>query len=152
MCLINANKSYLSTPFSFHLCFLDISSPPPHAPYKARYIILIRRHLCISPGWHLCLPPFAFSYRDLGQVGISCGWAAVEGEQEFLNWNDLGWQSNQKHDSQPYGNSATKPAWKKRVCKNDVRSIPGLKDDPSERFISKNPHKAEQSSQSDKSL
>lgn len=41
---------------------------------------------------------------------------------------------------------------KKRVCKNDVRSIPGLKDDPSERFIGKNPHKAEQSSQSDKSL
>lgn len=97
-------------------------------------------------------PAFAFAYRDLGQVDILCGWAVVEGKHEFLNWNDLGWQSNQKHDSQPYVNSTTKLSWKKRFCKNDIRSIPGLKDDPSEIFTGKNPDKAEQSSQSDKSL
>lgn len=42
MSFIDTNKSYLSMPFNFHLCFLDIRSPPPHAPWKARYIFLMR--------------------------------------------------------------------------------------------------------------
>lgn len=42
MSFIDTNKPHLSTPFNFHLCFLDIRSPPPHAPWKARHIILMR--------------------------------------------------------------------------------------------------------------
>lgn len=41
--LKNKNKKYLSTPLSLWRCFLDISSPPPHAPWTEEEVVLQSR-------------------------------------------------------------------------------------------------------------